>query len=45
MLRAVELDFLQNVIMNNVKVLPEETVHSLVEYFHAVILISPVLTK
>ena len=44
MLRAVELDFLQNIIMGHIKMLPEETVHLLLEYLHAVILISPVLT-
>ena len=30
--------------MGHIKMLPEETVHLLLEYLHAVILISPVLT-
>ena len=41
--RSVELDFMQHVLMDHVKVLPEETIHSLLVYLHAVILISPVL--
>ena len=35
MLRALELEFLMDVTKDQVKVLPEETVHLLLEYLHS----------